>query len=103
MSEKKELSTQELKDLINLIRLIVESQIRYVEVGFSVKEIASTFAEIYIREFEKNLTSKTAAKIKSGSLYQSNFNQHEAVVCYCLSLAGEIVAAVTKNMKKNRQ
>ena len=103
--KEKAVSPGDLKELVSLIREIVRLQIKYIDCGFTPKEIAGTFSKIYRRQFERLLTPAVVAKIERGS-YQSQgspLNNADAAISYCLTLCGEIMKEVTDTLKNRKR
>ncbi|MCL5407322.1 MAG: hypothetical protein M1429_02405 [Patescibacteria group bacterium] len=98
--ERKQISQDDLKKLLRSISEIVELQIKYIDQGFDAGEIASTFATIYSRQFERLLTPEIAAKIGRDSYQQSPPCNSNAAISYCLTLCSAMMKVVTGKLKK---
>lgn len=98
--ERKQISQDDLKKLLRLVGEIAEIQIKYIDQGFDVQEIASTFATIYSRQFEGLLTPEIAAKIGRDSYCQSPPCNSNATISYCLTLCSAMMKVATGKLKK---
>lgn len=94
------ISRRDLQKLILLLREIVDLQIKHIKAGFTSKELAETFSDVYIRELAKQLDPQTAARFSRTYHHQPPLNNEEAIGTYCLNLAAAILDAVCKRFQK---
>lgn len=99
--EKSSASLKDLKELMRSLSEIVDLQVRHIEQGFNSQEIASTFADLYLRQLEKVITPEIAVKVQQSSCQQSSPTDSDAAISYCLTLCCELMKAVASRLKKS--
>ncbi len=97
---KKKASQQDLKRMMRLLSEVADIQVRYMELGSTPKEIAETFTDCYIRQFEKALTTKATKSMPRNSYFESPPSISKVAISYCFNLSCEMVKAVGKLMRK---
>ncbi len=97
---KKKASQQDLKRMMRLLSGVADIQVRYMELGSTPEEIAETFTDCYIRQFEKALTPKATKSMPRTSYFESPPSNSKVAISYCFRLSSEMVKAVGRIMKK---
>lgn len=109
-TEENKISRDDLETLIALVDKIVALHIKYIKEGFSIRNIAQTFTQVYHRQLQKALDhDDEAVKMVKKEMRKENraYDQlgqspKEVASSICIKLASAFVGAVTNISRQNK-